>query len=410
MKKMLAVMTAVATTGCIASTAVAEVTLKGDARARVIYKDNYDFGNSEQEALSFGDSRVRINFEGKTAGGAYAKARVRLIDTKFNGAADSSQSNNIWSDIAYIGVPIGSTVIEAGKRKSNLTKFFQWDQGVSRLNVDWQQKDWSVSAFIDIESEGQLSDVAVDRLQDNDWIKYGLVVKGTCSAGWTGQVNLVYADDQRDENSSGVFLPAKSGFLGSAYIKGAAVGMDIEAEVAYEAADLLDTSEESVDGYLMYPEDDGWGWFGNVGYPLGAFTPSLNIGGAFNGYKVDNDFGWIMTGNGNNEPIAVFDNIGGGADWFWIAPTIKYAASERLSLVGNFVWVNIDGNDNVAVSDERLAKLYELSGSLNYVISEGAEFYWAIGYLQPDFDGRLDGVGVQDDAAFGTYGRLQIKF
>jgi hypothetical protein len=102
--------------------------------------------------------------------------------------------------------------------------------------------------------------------------------------------------------------------------------------------------------------------------------------------------------------------LGAEGDWFWIAPSVTYDVSEQLRLVGNFVWVNIDGNDNVAVDDKRLAKLMEISGSLTYVISKGADFTWKAGYLLPDFDGRLDGAGVEDDGAFGTYARLEIKF
>ena len=42
--------------------------------------------------------------------------------------------------------------------------------------------------------------------------------------------------------------------------------------------------------------------------------------------------------------------------------------------------------------------------------SEEANFQVTMGYSQPDFDGLLNGAGIQDDGAVGAYGRLEIKF
>ncbi len=388
------------------------VTIKGNARARIIYKDKYDFGNSDKDAASYGDSRVRFVVTGTAAGGAYVKSRLRLGDTKMDGAADPSNDKNIWVDYAYIGVPIGPTVVEAGKVKSNITRFLEWDQGTARLSVDWGVDNYNIIGFVDTEKEGQSSDVEIDNLEDNDWMMYGLIFKSDFSENCSAQLNLMYSDDQHDEYSSGSYVPDKSGFIGSVFMQGLLAGFQMETELAYKEANVLNSRDESSPIYGI-PEgdaDDGWGWYGQVDYQMGSVTPSLNVGLATNNFTVDNDFGWIMTGNGNNEPITVFNQLGGTGDWFWIAPSVSYAVSENLQLVGNLVWVNIDGNDNVATDDKRLANLMEISGSLRYTISKGVDFTWKAGYLQPDFDGRLDDVGVEDDGAFGTYAKLEVKF
>lgn len=417
MKKLFAAGAALCVSGFLVSSAVATedagVTISGDARARVIYKDNYDFGNSDKDAASFGDSRVRLVMTGTAAGGAYAKGRLRLGDTRMNGAADPADDKNIWVDYAYIGVPIGPTVVEAGKIKSNITKFLQWDQSVARLSVDWGVDKYHIIGLVDTLSEGQEADVDIDQLEDNDWMMYGLVAKGDFSENFFAQLNLAYFDDQRDQFATGQYILDRSGVVASVYMRGLLQKFSMETELAYKDASFVNSRQEDTrlfDPVTTTDPDDGWGWYGKVDYPMGNFTPSLNVGLSVNNFAVDNDFGWIMTGNGNNEPIAVFDQLGVSGDWYWIAPSVTYDVNERLRLVGNFVWINIDGNDNAGVEDKRLAKLMEISGSLTYVISKGADFTWKAGYLQPDFDGRLDGVGVEDDGAFGTYARLEVKF
>ncbi len=418
MNKMFAVGAALLVSGMFTpdvSTATEPgVTITGDGRARVIYKDKYDFGNSDKDAASYADSRARFVVTGTAAGGAYAKGRLRLGDTKMDGAADPANDNNIWVDYAYIGVPIGPTVVEAGKIKSNITKFLQWDQSVARVSVDWGIDKYHLIGLVDTLSEGQVSDVEIDQIEDNDWMMYGLVAKGEFSENCFAQLNVAYFDDQRDEFATGKYVEDRSGVVASVYMRGLLMDFNLETELAFKEAGFINSSMEADGDSAADPvntdPDDGWGWYGQVEYPMGNFTPALNIGLSTNNFAVDNDFGWIMTGNGNNEPIAVFDQLGAEGDWFWIAPSVTYDVSEQLRLVGNFVWVNIDGNDNVAVDDKRLAKLMEISGSLTYVISKGADFTWKAGYLLPDFDGRLDGAGVEDDGAFGTYARLEIKF
>ena len=416
MNKMFAAGGALLVSGIFASgvSAAADpgVVITGDARARVIYKDKYDFGNSDKDAASYGDSRARFVLSGTAAGGAYVKSRLRLGDTKMDGAADPANDKNIWVDYAYIGVPVGPTVIEAGKIKSNVTKFLQWDQSVARLSVDWGVDKYHIIGLVDTFSEGQVSDVEIDQIEDNDWMMYGLIAKGEFSENCFAQLNLAYFDDQRDEFASGQYVPDRSGVVASVYMRGLLMDFNLETELAFKEAKFINSSDEviAVSDPGNIGADDAWGWYGKVEYPMGNFTPSLNIGLSTNNFAVDNDFGWIMTGNGNNEPIAVFDQLGVVGDWFWIAPSVTYDISEQLRLIGNFVWVSVDGNDNVAVDDKRLANLMEISGSLTYVISKGADFTWKAGYLQPDFDGRLDGAGVEDDGAFGTYARLEVKF
>ena len=114
-----------------------EVTFSGDARVRYIYRDNYGFGNFDRGAHDVLDSRVRINLHAKSKGGAYAKARIRLADQDWGLDKDRKSSDTFWVDIAYLGIPIGPTVVEGGLLKSNVTRFFEWDQSADQIQLMW---------------------------------------------------------------------------------------------------------------------------------------------------------------------------------------------------------------------------------------------------------------------------------
>ena len=68
------------------------------------------------------DSRVRLNFTGTAAGGAFAKARIRMYEGQMGdmdtdiGQINAVNQNNIWVDIAYMGIPFGDNyTLEMGK-------------------------------------------------------------------------------------------------------------------------------------------------------------------------------------------------------------------------------------------------------------------------------------------------------
>lgn len=111
MKKVLLAGAALMLVSGIASTASAAavtpgVVLTGDARVRMGYKnDAYDFNDSNADGSQTNmDSRLRLNIKGTAAGGAYAFARIRMMEN-FMGDMDtdisqinSQTQNNIWVD------------------------------------------------------------------------------------------------------------------------------------------------------------------------------------------------------------------------------------------------------------------------------------------------------------------------
>lgn len=392
----------------VATASAGQVTFSGDARVRYIVKNNYLFGNLDSSTNDYWTSRVRINVFAKAAGGAYAKGRLRMDVTKWG---DPDPDKLPWVDIAYIGVPMGPTVLEAGNMKSNLTRFFQYDQSADQARLSWDMFESTWTAIYRILNEGAESEYAVDRNEDNDNVSYGLTAVKPFLSDWTAKGHLFYQDDQRNPYTSGTYVKPSDGFFWSVFLDGKIGEMKLETEVAFKAADVRQSRDNS--GAIINQRNvsmgNGWGWYIEGGYPMGSFTPILNIGIAANGYDADNDFGWLMIGNSNNEPISVISQVGEAGDWYWIAPSLIYNPINKLSMRANFVYVDLNVGDQRDL-EFQFARLYELSGELTYMISDGASFTWKLGLLKPEINGLIDGNPAKEDTAFGTYGRVQINF
>ena len=399
----------------LAQTANAELILKGDARVRYIVENNYLFGNLDGSAVDTWDSRVRLVFDARSKGGAYAIGRFRMADARWDGTQQTGargEGSNLRVDMAYIGVPIGSATVEAGYMKSNVTRFLEYDQDQDQMTVAWDMYGSQWTAIYRVSDESENSRSEIDRINDNDRITYGAIVKKEFSNGYRGQANLFYVDDQRDEMTTGEFLPAESGFFWSLLLEGDHGKFSYETELAFKSSDLRQSRDES--GFIINQPNidlgDGWGWYIAGTYELDAFTTTLNIGMTLDGYEADNDFGWIMTGNSNNEPIAVIAQVGEAGDWFWVAPSLRYPVTEKLDLGGNLVWVSVDATDTDDDTTLSFKNLYEVSFDLLYKITDGVGFTWKAGLLIPELEGSFRGEDPSEDTAFGTYARLQVNF
>lgn len=411
MKKVLVAGAALMLAGSMVSAASAEVNLSGDARVRWIYKDKYQFGNKvvngvEQDATNNLDSRVRVKIEGKAKGGAFAKARLRLDDIKWNGQYDDvyKESKNVWVDYAYLGIPIGELTISGGQMPDDYTKFFSWDEYPTRLKLDWNGGKVRLIGVMDVEP-GDIGWSEKDSLEGNNHRGYGLIAAVDFTEDWAGKAYVRYQDDQRsyeegstvDEFGNSPGRSDNSGWLGDINITGKVGDFGLEAELA--------AKESDVQGSV----DDGIGGFIQGSFTTGAWYNALQFGFTQDAYVVDDDFGFIMMGG--DEPITVFNLGNPYGDSLWVGYITRYQISEQLRVAGNLVYYDIDVDvANAGTDIRRLMDTWELSGSITYVISEGADFTWKAGILTPDFDGERTAAGVQDDTAFGTYGRLQIKF
>ncbi|MEA2116595.1 MAG: hypothetical protein U9P36_14605 [Thermodesulfobacteriota bacterium] len=431
MKKVLVAGAALLIAGSMVSAAYAEVNLSGDARARYVGKADYKAkftanpnGTFSENTNGYDDSfnsRIRVKFDAKANGGAFMKARLRFDDFTWDGQGwgAHTETKNVWADYAYIGVPTGAVTWSAGRMPADFSKWFSYDGRPTRVKADWKSAGgFRLIGLIDVIDESSNS---LDDWDDNDFMGYGLVA-ATKFGDWGVKAYARYHDDGRAYDSITESVPLqtsldpafgqrefqtqptlntefirpghrdRSGFLGAISTSGKIANFGIDADIAYKEADVQGTA------------DDGWGWTIDGSMDLGPFSPHLVIGGTYDGYLADDDFGFIMVGAA--EPITKIARVGNiGGDSHFIGLVGRYALSDQFKFAGNLVYYDYDVD-----AADRIADALEISGSATYVISEGADFTYKLGWLSPSYDGRLNALGVTDDGVFGHYLRLAIKF
>jgi hypothetical protein len=462
------------------------VVVTGDARVRLFYTDdNYgDFGNSTTRTFrnrdgsttvtSTGnynnndsdqvnmDSRVRLNFKGTAAGGAYAFARVR-VQENLMGDLDTDTPNgttnqdNLWADYALIGIPFSDTfTLEMGKYRSTYGpmaathNFFYDDVLLTGAKATWKIGGVTVNPFVEWMEESQnyantsttvtttsatgtvtsitRSDTNLNRLEDNDAIRYGVHAKGKINNDWTLGGMLGYQSDERREDNILTNLNYKNeGFFGSLYTSGKAGAFGLIAELAVTDSGLNNFNVWDDDSDLTYQigavdstidrigsDDVGFGGYVFPNYQIDKLNIGLNLGFTDGGFTPDRAFGFVMMGSTDNSRISAL-RIGDTGDWIWGGLIAEYSINEATKLTGNLVYADVDAwstrgpagegpnNGGIAYS---LDNAWEVSAVLQYTISKGMDVFFSAGYLQPEFESAV----LEDDGVFGALTRFELKF
>ena len=434
MKKVLVTGAALLLAGGIASTASAAavepgVKITGDARARLIYKDSYDFGQKDDGDQTNLDHRIRFNVVGTAAGGAYVKSRIRVADTYASdfdtdlGERASLGGDNIWVDVAVLGVPFNDQfTTEVGKYRvtygpgATTTNFFYDDVSLAGLRGIVKTDTVEFNPFVEWMDEAQMSTIAEDKKQDNDEMRFGGHLKVKANEDWTFGGMLGYQIDDREKKDAVIddlqaYNTPNEGMFASVYTKGKSGAIGFQAEFGYTESDLNGFNnwreDDNGDGKdNIGSEDDGIGGYIMPSYTMDALTLALNLGFTQDGFLPDRAFGFIMIGT--EEPISAV-KVGDTGDWMWGALVAMYQVNESLKLTGNLAYVSVDAWDEGGgplTSTPALDDAMEISGKLQYTISKGADFYWLAGYLAPSFEDSA----LEDDGAFGTYAKFELKF
>ncbi|KAB2891206.1 MAG: porin [Desulfobulbaceae bacterium] len=391
MKKLIVAAAGLMLAGTMVSTASAEpgVSFTGDGRARAFYFQDYNFVDSD---TSNWNSRVRLKIKAESKGGAYAVARLRMSEAKWDGTKltrDGGEQSNLFTDYAYVGTPIGPVSIEGGLMPFNVTTFALWDIRVDGANIKYSNDSTTVVAFyhkLDEFDESQIltvTNVATgtttiidnDLINDDDIDQYGILVDQKFDGGW-GLVASVWA--KNDDQATG-----NDGFAVAAEVTGAMGNVGLLGDIAWFDGDYF--------GY----EDDPFGVYGQVAAPIGAVTLAAGLGYTMDGFQADGDFGpFIMLSDVSN--IATGVRIGSLGDTLFGALVPSFKVSEELTLTGVVAYADID-NDLLDSVDSA----FEVSGSAVYAVTDGAELSFEAGYL--DVDGLPEpavGAGVILDVSF----------
>ena len=384
MKKVIAAAAAFAMVAGIASVASAAVDLSGSARARFVYTDD---GTTDE---THWDSRVRVVFSAKSKGGAFAKARLRMIDTGWDGQDNYSSANgganNVWVDYAYLGAPLGNGwSMQAGNMPTNFSRWFTFDGRADRFALI-NKKKGQVFAFT-YDKHEEVADT-VSTADDDDVNKIGIKYLKDLTESTKLGLRAVYVQDQTTNDLSGM--------VGSAYLTGKAGEGNYHVELAYKDADTsASATDNMIGGYAS--------WQG----PLGSMNPEFRLGFTKDGYKADNDFGWVMIGFA--EPITAIDQVGdvqaddgdsgtkvAASDTVFVSASNTFQLSEKTSLTGNLVYMDIDETTTVTKTGA-----LEISAVLAYQVSEGAVLSLSAGMLN-DYS--------RADEIIGAYGKLEISY
>jgi hypothetical protein len=355
MKKIICAVAAFAIIGGVASVASAEVNLNGDARARFIYKDN----GVDNEYTKW-DSRVRVKVKATTESGAYANARLRFIDGTWDGTGSDSAparaEKNVWSDYAYLGFKKGNLDVSAGKQVANTTMWFSWDKRADRLKVMYTAGAVKFGYIYDQNEETYA-------FQDDKYT-HGFVYMQKFSDAVNAKVRGMYVTDELNDD--------RDGWKGTAKLDMNFSGNNITLEQAWIQGDVMKTDA-----------DDAFGGYASWSAGFGTVTPTVMVGYTVDGYKVDNDFGWIMIGGA--WAITEIDQIGEGGDTVFGAVSTDVAVSEQLTLQGNVVYMDVD-----SIMDD---SVLEISGKASYAVVKDADLSLKVGYLDyADSDSVVNGV------------------
>lgn len=468
MKKVLLTGAALMLAGGMVSTASAAavepgVKITGDFRARFGYiSDDYfhtgQFGNRDGQwgSQTTFDTRARINFTGTAAGGTYMKARLRLeggtgdIDNDPTTTGNPTDGrNNLWADLAYIGIPFNDMVtVELGRYRSTYgplpatNNFFYDDVSSHGVKGIIKIDKIEINPFIEYMEEAQSNTTDYVANQDNqrfdnDEIRYGIHAKGNINKDWIVGGMIGYQMDQRERiiNAATNFEP-NDGIFGSIYTSGKMGAFGLTSEFAMTESDLNNFNSWEVDqagvgADLIGSADTGFGGYVFPTYTIDKLTIGINAGFTTGGFQPDRAFGFVMVGTADNSRISAV-RIGDSGDWLWAGLVAQYAFSESLKLTGNLVYADVDAWDtkNTATNlngdgpntsggnptngaataltqAAALDNAYEISAVLQYTISKGTDIYFSAGYLKPEFENSLV---QEDDGAFGALSRLEVKF
>ncbi|MFC1832603.1 hypothetical protein ACFL0S_11375 [Thermodesulfobacteriota bacterium] len=391
MKKVIAAAAGLMLVGTMVGSASADVSFGGDARARAYYQQDYDFGSTtvdeetgavtrDREQDNFIASRVRIQARATAPGGAYAVGRALYGNGTWDGG--NSGTADIDADKAYIGVPMGMTLLQAGRLPVDLlrsTAFFEQDVTKDGLQFDVMATDMATIGlwyFINYEARQN-----GDNVDDNDISDYGIYADLKFGGDWGTRMGILYRDDQvlnDDRDDDGAF--------GGIEFAGPGGPLAISGAIAFD-----DRGEG----------DTGWGAFASAGMQFGATGVALEAGFTDKGFVTDGDYGFIMIGGGASiTPYTIGSE--GESNW-WIGVPVSFAVSEMLTLKGNLAYIDMD----------EFGEGFEISGSLVYLISDGANVQWDIGYLgYSQGDGGIDGDFALDDegSPFGTALTFNVSF
>ncbi len=421
MKKVLVAGAALMLAGSIVSAASAGnpgdapeettgVSISGDARVTYVGMTDYTRDSSDDTANGYSDyfeSRVGLNFDAVAKGGTSVHARLYFDDEGYNDDVIWDGSGGaqwgVSTDYFYFKVPLSDTMtLRAGRLPLKFTKFYSWDIRPTRVQLIYKSGNLKLVPFVGVVDEDGTD---LDNWDDNDFMQYGIIPVLKINDAWKVKAFLRWNADSRewssdattttvdgvDVTTAAVAHSDRSGFDGTVNLAGTVGNIDLTAELAYKAADFQGT------------EDDGIGGYVQAAFNMPGLTPVVMAGMTQDGFMAWRDFGFVMVGG--NESTTVVDVGNADGDLMFGALVLMHDISDRFNVQGNLLYASYDYDDNEA---GKIDSAIEVSGVLNYALSESTSLEYKLGYLAPTYnDGAAE---VMEDAYIGQVVRVNVEF
>ncbi|MDH3348351.1 MAG: hypothetical protein OEM02_09695 [Desulfobulbaceae bacterium] len=384
MKKVIATAAGLMLVGAMAGSAVAELNITGDARARFINRDNYDLNADVDDDNASVESRIRLMLDGKYEN-AFAHARIKIGDGTWNGAQSGvGTGSDVKSDYAYLGLKLDKVTVTMGRQIANFGhKFFVWDARKDRLKavlkasdsttlVGFYDKGLEVHQAADETPEAAAAAAALNA-QDKDVNVYGAAVVQKFGDNVNAKLLVISKDDENNDDKDG---------MGATLAFTANAGVTIVGEVSYK------------EGKLIGKTDDATGGFVAAVVKSGNMTIVLPAAMTQDGYVADGDFQPTYLYGTQNNPLGAL-NFGVGGDTFAVAPSVDVKVSDNLTLHGAVAYADIDG----------FATVTEIDAALMYNLSDKTHVHLKAAH------GMLDGANDTElDDLTGAFVEVQTKF
>lgn len=368
----------------MAGSAMAELNITGDARARFINKDNYDLNEDRDDDNASVESRVRLMIDG-TYENAFAHARVKIGDGMWDGAQNGVGTGaDVKSDYAYLGLKMGAVTVSMGRQIAGWGhKFFVWDARKDRLKAVWKASDsTTLAVFYDKGLEvHQAADetpeaaeaAALLNAQDKDINVYGAGWVQNYGENFNTKLLVITKDDENNDDRDG---------SGGTLAFTAKAGVTIVGEASFKESKLQGTESDGVGGFL--------------GMVIGAGNATIVLPVAMtqDGFVADGDFQPTFLYGTQNNPLGAL-NFGSGGDTIAVAPAVDVKVSDNLTLHACVAYADID----------KLATITEVDLGVYYNLSDKTHVQLKAGH------GMLDGDGDMElDDLTGAMVEVQTKF
>jgi len=395
MKKVLVAAAGLMLVGTMASSAMAEFEFSGDARARFYAQKNYDEFSAISGVNTKNDtrwkSRVRLNVKATTKGGAYAITRFHAGDGTWNGGNSGTTDVNV--DRAYIGVPFGPVVVEAGRQGRDITPWLLYGNDVDGIDLNWGNDSTAVVAFYDMNNENTATTTS-----DNDNQTLGIVVTQKFGNGWDLLVGAAEQINDVKNATPGAEPTDKNAFIGTVQVNGAVGDVALTAELATQGKHFYSSSAN-----YNADDDTGFGGYVQASMPVGAVDLGGMLGFTADGYMMDGGefgpFNMLNSVNVINTGIQ-FAALG---ETFFAVFNPSYQVSESLTLEGVLAWANVDDASTTSYGDgSKNRDMIEVSGVVKYAVTDGAALKTYLGYLDTD--------NMTDDNPYAFGMSLEVTF